>query len=102
MPVREKSGDRARIRARSVHIEQRLEIVPVEAETSMEPEQAELLSLTDQLAQPELSLELRLLLVAQMQAILRRKTRAALMGEVPIPVAITPLAIYCESANEGS
>jgi hypothetical protein len=85
-------------------IEQRLEIVPVDVEESPhpEPEQAELLSLTEQLAQPELSLEMRLLLVAQMRAILRREGRAAPVEEMPIPAMIDPALIDCERAVMGA
>jgi site-specific recombinase XerD len=85
-------------------IEQRLEIVPVEPEDPPEaaPENEELLSLTEQLAQPELSLEMRLLLVAQMRAILCRETRVSPINAIPMPVAFDPTAIACESANEGN
>jgi hypothetical protein len=85
-------------------IEQRLEIVPVEPEDPPEPEpdQDTLLSLTEQLAQPELSLETRLILVAQMRAILRRETNVVPVGEMPTPIAIDPGLICCESAVEGS
>jgi integrase len=83
-------------------IEQRLEIVPLEPETPPEPEprNSELLSLTEQLAQPELSLDMRLLLVAQMRAILRREMRGMPVSEIPIPVAIDPGSIHCQSAVE--
>jgi len=85
-------------------IEQRLEIVPVEPEDQPEPdpEQEELLSLTEHLAQPELSLEARLLLVAQMRAILRREASVMAVGEMPISVVIDPVPIDCERAVEGS
>jgi hypothetical protein len=84
-------------------IEQRLEIIPVETKETPVPEteKTELLTLTDQLAQPELSLEMRLLLVAQLCAILRRDTRTRPVSEIPMPVAIDPVKIDCESANEG-
>ena len=83
-------------------IEQRLEIVPVDAEEPLEPdaEKTALLSLTEQLAQPELSLEMRLLLVAQMRAILRREARAMTVRETPIPVAFDQTKIIYESTNE--
>jgi len=85
-------------------IEQRLEIVPVEPGDPPEPEHenAELLSLTEQLAQPELSLEMRLLLVGQMRAILRRETTGILVTKIPIPVTIQISPIGCEGANERS
>lgn len=85
-------------------IEQRLEIVPVEPEDppEAEPEQVELLSLTEQLAQPELRLDMRLLLVAQMRAILRREGSALSTGKNTIPIAINPVSICYESTVEGS
>jgi integrase/recombinase XerC len=85
-------------------IEQRLEIVPVEPEDPPEtdPEQEELLSLTEQLVQPELSLDARLILVAQMRTILRRETRTAPIRDTPISLAFDPTTIHCESTNEGS
>jgi site-specific recombinase XerD len=84
-------------------IEQRLEIVPLEPDHPPEPdpEQEELLSLTEQLAQPELSLEQRLLLVAQMRLILRRETKMTPTGEISISIASAHPHIFCESAVEG-
>jgi hypothetical protein len=50
----------------------------------------------------KLTVDMRLLLVAQMRTILRRKPQRMPINEMPIPVAFDPASIYCESAVEGN
>jgi len=83
-------------------VEQRLDIspaesVPVEQAPSTDTNRIQLLSLTEQLAEPQLDLPMRLLLVAQMQAILRAGTLFLL----PTPSTHDERLLFnCEGADD--
>jgi hypothetical protein len=77
-------------------IEMRLDISAGLAEPAPGTGRTQLLALADELAAPEISLEARLRLAAQMRAILGCQTACAAL----IVVALPPGCVDCEGAGE--